>query len=32
MEDPQVVHEWIQNLDYEKTVPMVAVREKLTTP
>jgi L-amino acid N-acyltransferase YncA len=27
MEDPRAVHEWIQNLDYEKTVPMVAVRE-----
>jgi len=27
MDDPRVVHEWIHNLDYEKTVPMVAVRE-----
>ncbi len=27
MDDPLVVHEWIQNLDYEKILPMVAVRD-----
>jgi L-amino acid N-acyltransferase YncA len=27
MDDPKVVHEWIQNLDFDKIVPLVAVTE-----
>ncbi len=25
--DPQIMHEWLQNLDYRLTIPMIAVRE-----
>lgn len=31
MDDPRVVHEWIQNLDFDKILPLVAVRESDNT-
>ncbi|HMK35388.1 MAG TPA: GNAT family protein [Desulfomonilaceae bacterium] len=27
MEDPEVVQQWVQNLDYEKILPLVAVKQ-----